>query len=81
MHETCKQIFKGHIYIIMPTLMTFFLFSFKTILVFCLLFLLFSSLHLAFTIFTYWYFLSIWETNWEVLQLVKLEKPCFMWNF
>ena len=39
MYKTGKQIFKGHVSHIMPILMTFFLFSFQTVL-FCCLYLL-----------------------------------------
>ena len=43
----------------------------------CYLLLLPSSLlHFDFTIFIFWYSLSIWKTHWEVLQLAKLGKPC-----
>ena len=91
MYFTIKLLYNFHKYIClkhvtytMPILMTFFLFSVKTI-VCCLLFLFFSLLHFDHTICFYILVLSnyLGNINWKVLQLIKLRKwlwltPCFV---
>ena len=83
MLETCKLTFKSQVRHTMPTLMTFFLFSFETTLFCCLFFLLFSILHFDFTVCFYILVLSkyLGNTNWEILHLVKLGKPHLPLNF
>ena len=70
MHKTCKQIFKGH-----------FIFSgffFQN----CIVLLFVLSFPIDFTIYFYILVLSKYlrNINWEVLQLVKLGKPCLPLN-
>ena len=62
--------------------MSFFLFSFNTILCLCLFLLLFLLLNSGFTIFTFWYSIKYFgNMNWEVLLLLKLGKQSLPWNF
>ena len=74
MHKISKQIFKGHITIIILTsyFSLFFWFSFRTT-VFMLILL---------SIFTFWYSIQyLGNINWEVLLLTKLGKLRLPQNF